>query len=246
MHTLNSRTARRLESRETAAKLSGSFLKQERSSFGNDTPRHVAVKSWRHGDAWRRKIIAGAVLAVAGSAIWFSPAQAMFLLEGLGEAGGAELATGAEGLAAEGAGAESAAAVGAARAAGAADSTVGATDNGGLVPRASRIAPSASLYEARTLATSLGERYFVQTPVGNYWVDRPGYYSVDLSYQPPVIRYAGAMEPARRTTEFLPVPAPQNPQANCWMFQGNAIDNDTGMPYFGIACLASNGRWYKR
>ena len=243
MRTLVSLTASRLESRPpSAAKLDGSFLKQERSSFGNDTRREEAVKS-SGPSKFQRQIVIAIFFILAVSGTWSPPARAMFLIEGIGEAGVAELATGGEGVAA----AEGAAAVGAAGESGAAESVGGAADVARLAPRAARIAPSESVYEARTMVSPEGQRYFVQTPAGAYWVDRPGRYSVDLRYNPPRIRYVGDFEPtpAQSNAGFVPVPAPQNSR-QCWMFQGNVIDNDTGAPYYGVACLWSDGRLYKQ
>jgi hypothetical protein len=60
------------------------------------------------------------------------------------------------------------------------------------------------------------------------------YYPPPAYYYPPPVYYAPA--PAAYVA-----PAPT---VNCRRFQGDGTDDDTGQPFFGIACMQADGRWH--
>jgi hypothetical protein len=67
--------------------------------------------------------------------------------------------------------------------------------------------------------------YYPPPPV--YYAPAPAYY-----YPPPPVYYTPA-----------PVAAPA-PAPSCRTFHGDASVDDNGSPFYGTACLQSDGRWH--
>lgn len=88
--------------------------------------------------------------------------------------------------------------------------------------------------EARSrvyLGFNLGVPLYYGPPA--YYYPPPAYY-----YPPPAYYYP----PPPRVTYY--VPPPPAPATNCRTFQGDASIDASGQPFYGTACLQSDGRWY--
>jgi len=70
---------------------------------------------------------------------------------------------------------------------------------------------------------------------GGYW---PGYYPAYYPY------YYGYPYPADPYAYSAPGAVYQAPASNCRQFNGDAIIDASGQPFFGTACLTSDGRWH--
>ena len=84
--------------------------------------------------------------------------------------------------------------------------------------------------------------YYAPPPV-YYYPPPPVYYAPPPAYYaPPPAYYA----PPPAVAEPPPPPAPAAaPQASgCRTFNGDASIDDNGQPFYGTACLQSDGRWH--
>jgi len=69
-----------------------------------------------------------------------------------------------------------------------------------------------------------------------YW---PGYYPAYYPYY-----YGYPAYPTDPYAYSAPAVVYQAPSANCRQFNGNATIDASGQPFYGTACLESDGRWH--
>lgn len=66
------------------------------------------------------------------------------------------------------------------------------------------------------------------------------YYPPPYAYYPPPVYYAPSYAPVYYTA---PV-AQAAPSVNCLRFDGDATNDQTGEPFYGLACVQSDGKWH--
>lgn len=85
--------------------------------------------------------------------------------------------------------------------------------------------------------------YYAPPPV--YYAPRPVYYA-----PPPAVYYApgpvyySTYDAFFNRPVYTPPRARPAPRVNCRRFSGDGIDDDTGRPFYGVACLRGDGRWH--
>jgi len=68
-----------------------------------------------------------------------------------------------------------------------------------------------------------------------WYYSRPAY-----AYYPPPVYY-----PPPAPVYYAPTaPVAAVPSTNCTRFKGDAINDDTGEPFYGIACMQADGKWH--
>lgn len=74
----------------------------------------------------------------------------------------------------------------------------------------------------------------------------PYYYPPPVYYAPPPYYYYGPSYwgPGPYYYPPAPVVAAPRPTIRCRVFRGDGTDDDTGQPFYGTACLESDGRWH--
>jgi len=74
----------------------------------------------------------------------------------------------------------------------------------------------------------------------------PYYYPAPVYYTPPPVYYAPQPAYYSPYDAFFnrPVYTPPQPRVNCRKFSGDGIDDDTGQPFYGVACLQADGKWH--
>jgi hypothetical protein len=80
-----------------------------------------------------------------------------------------------------------------------------------------------------------GPRYYYPA----YYPPAPAYY-----YPPPAVVYAPPPVVVAPTPVAAPVAAPAAAPGNCRQYQGNATVDGANQPFYGTACLQSDGRWH--
>ncbi|HUN50717.1 MAG TPA: hypothetical protein VMU42_06355 [Candidatus Sulfotelmatobacter sp.] len=108
----------------------------------------------------------------------------------------------------------------------------------------------ASLAMAAGLPTTANARVFVGVGIG---VPGPFYYPPPVYYAPPPVYYAPPppvyYAPAPVVTYAPPpapaaAPAPAPTSSNCRQYNGDATIDGANQPFYGTACLQSDGKWH--
>ena len=76
--------------------------------------------------------------------------------------------------------------------------------------------------------------YYAPAPV--YYTPPPVYYAPEPVYYSSYSTYDAFFD--------RPVYTEPRPRVNCRRFSGDGIDDDTGQPFYGVACMQADGRWH--
>ena len=72
----------------------------------------------------------------------------------------------------------------------------------------------------------------------------PWYYPAYAYYPPPVYYPPPAPVYYAPTYYAPPAPVAAAPSVNCTRFKGDAVNDDSGEPFYGIACMQADGKWH--
>ena len=77
-------------------------------------------------------------------------------------------------------------------------------------------------------------------PVFPFYDPYPYYPAPAYAYYPPPVYYP----PPTPVYYTQPAPVAAAPAINCTRFNGDAISDDNGQPFYGIACMQADGKWH--
>ena len=80
-------------------------------------------------------------------------------------------------------------------------------------------------------------------PYYPYYAPRPVYYVPPPVYVAPEPVYYSSYDAFFNRPVYTP-PARTAPRVNCRRFEGDGIDDDTGQPFYGVACMQVDGKWH--
>jgi len=107
-------------------------------------------------------------------------------------------------------------------------------------------AASAPAANARVFV-SFGFPFFPFWGPAYYYPPAPAYYYPPPYYYPPQQSYAAPeayAQPAPQSAPAAPPAAAPSSSRNCRTYRGDAIIDSSGRPFYGRACLESDGRWH--
>ena len=79
-------------------------------------------------------------------------------------------------------------------------------------------------------------------PVFPFYDPYPYYPAPAYAYYPPPVYYPPTYYAPAPVYYTQPVAAA--PSANCTRFTGDAVNDDSGQPFYGIACMQADGKWH--
>ncbi|MFZ0692996.1 MAG: hypothetical protein WAN51_02410 [Alphaproteobacteria bacterium] len=117
---------------------------------------------------------------------------------------------------------------------------------GGIMLRISGFLVALLLALSLSLPASARGRVFVGIGVGPVFPFYDPWYYPPYAYYPyPPPAYYPPPPPAYYPPTYAPAaPVAAAPSANCTRFTGDATSDDSGKPFYGVACMQADGKWH--